>query len=48
MFKNKKITILLPNKSIISGILNDINSDGSLQIKNYENITNIYNGKIML
>ncbi len=48
MFKGKKINIILPNKSILSGIFRGIDSDGSLQLEKNNIIEKIYNGTIKL
>ena len=48
MFKDEKIQILLPNNSILTGIFQDINEDGSLRLKTKHDIQNIYNGRIIL
>ena len=48
MFMNENITIIQPNKSILSGIFRGIESDGSLQLEKNNIIEKIYNGTIKL
>jgi len=48
MFIGEKITIKMDNNSSISGIFKRVNTDGSLQIKNDNRISNLYNGTIQI
>ena len=48
MFIDENITIIQPNKLILSGIFRGIDSDGSLQLEKDNIIKNIYNGTIKL
>ena len=48
MFMNENITIIQPNKSILSGIFRGIESDGSLKLEKNNIIEKIYNGTIKL
>ena len=48
MFRDESIKIILPNKSILSGIFRGIESDGSLQLEKNNTIERIYNGTIKL
>ena len=48
MFRGENIKIILPNKSILSGIFRGIESDGSLQLEKNNTIERIYNGTIKL
>jgi len=48
MFRGEKITIILPNKSILSGIFKGIEPDGSLQLKKNNIVEKIYNGTIKI
>ena len=48
MFLNKKVEIILNDKSSLIGIFRDINLDGSLKIEINSKIKNIYNGSIKI
>ena len=48
MFRGENVKIILPNKSILSGIFRGIESDGSLQLEKNNTIERIYNGTIKL
>ncbi len=48
MFLGEKISLKLNDNLIVSGEFLDINQDGSLILKNNNNIRNIYNGSIIL
>lgn len=48
MFRDESIKIILPNKSILSGIFRGIESDGSLRLEKNNTIEKIYNGTIKI